>query len=728
MGMDRDFSVRLNDRSSGHSALRGLLASSLLAATGLAVALGVGRPLTQSALGQPLNLLFPIRLSADETLTPDCVRADVVAGDARVPSGLLQLLLEGEGDASVRGVRLKSSVQIDEPIVTISLSLGCPTRFTRQYTAFIDPPSARMVALSVATLATPALDGPSGPSSGPSTGPTSVPSAQVTPATLAVVDVAPRNYSPALRAALATADAKPAALLAAKLATPSRPSDSSGPSAPMVARPPPPKPEPKQRPLARAKAPPNTSDIKSTNSRLRMDMPDRVESAGLVASAVAPSAVAPQPELLLTLSQLEALGQSLAQVQQEQRATETRLLSMRAELAQSQALQAKSERGLVWLQVLLGAAVLGLAGGCVYLWRSRRRERLLRGQQWWASGQAANQASADEGAEAAQPTSSEATQRSVKLKPMSSGPTPGLGPLVSRAIRAPLASPAAESLLHETASTAVLDTSPAPFGLQDEAPSAAADARFTDSGFASNADLPILPLPLPSPRPVAVPLTAGEELDRQVTVEELIDLEQQVDFFVVLGQDDAAIDLLQTRIDTGQANALPYLKLLELHQRRGDAVAFADLAEQFGVRFGALPPTWGMSLNQGRLLESYDNAMHALQSGWDNSVDSMALLQQLLASGSGSGSGGNRVSDGKGERGFDLPAYRDLLMLYSVARDRAELDMRSDDIDLFLPLDEPGNEGSAMMATMVWQVQPSLVINNSNELDISLDDEPIIRP
>jgi len=275
---------------------------------------------------------------------------------------------------------------------------------------------------------------------------------------------------------------------------------------------------------------------------------------------------------------------------------------------------------------------------------------------------------------------------------------------------------------------AAIETSTATIARQDDAVSPVTNSRFPDSDFASNADLPTLPLP--APIPLALPSAAGAVPDWQVTVEELIDLEQQVDFFVVLGQDAAAIDLLQNRIIAGQANALPYLKLLELHQRRGEAAAFADVAERFSARFGELPPSWGANLNQGRLLESYDGAMQALLSRWDNSGDSMALLQNLLALGSGSGSGidiSNGSEGGEGDHGFDLPAYRDLLMLYSVARDRSEQDMRSDDIDLFLPLDEASAEGSAMLATMVWQVQPNVAAQNNRKLDISLDDKPIRR-
>lgn len=713
---------------------------SLLAA-GSANALGVGRPLTQSALGQPLNLLFPIRLNADETLTPDCVRADVTSGDARVPSALVQLMLEGEGDASVRGVRLQSSVSIDEPIVTISLSLGCPTRFTRQYTAFIDPPITRSAAPAVTALTAPVPEGPAA-----ATAPLKevMQATLVTSASSAAADVAPRNYSPALRAALATADAKPTALLAAgprvapastgpnrplKPPVAKSPNAPDAPNAPKTPKAPKAKTEPMQRQIARAATIKNKPAPNSMGPRLRLDAPEQVESASLAASAAARSDAVLQPEMLLTLAQLEALGQSLAKVQRDQIDTEKRLLAMRAELAQAQALQAKSERAAAWLQAMWAVAVLGLAGGCAYLWRSRRQERRLRDQQWWASGQGA--AATLESA-ASEPAMLDAAQRPVHRSP-SKGPTPGLGPLVPRAAREAIAAPAADILPVQMATAALIDTSPAPFDLDDEGAAFARSFDFVDAGMPTTADPHIVSMAstasaaltsaIPLPKPLSNPLADIDQPDRQVTVEELIDLEQQVDFFVVLGQDDAAIDLLQTRISTGQANALPYLKLLELHQRRGDAIAFSDLAAQFGTRFGALPPTWGLNLNEGRSLESYDRAMQSLASGWDDSGHSMALLQNLLARGTGPGAAG-----GDGERGFDLPAYRDLLTLYSVARDRAEHELRSDGVDLLLPLDEEGDETSGQLSTMVWRVPPTLVPPRSDELDISLDESPITRP
>ena len=101
--------------------------------------LGVGRPQAASSLGQPLNLLFPVQLNPGETVTPECVRAEVSAGENPLASSGLHWQVEGDG-SRVTGVRLRSMQRIDEPIVSVQLSVGCPARLTRQYTAFIDPP------------------------------------------------------------------------------------------------------------------------------------------------------------------------------------------------------------------------------------------------------------------------------------------------------------------------------------------------------------------------------------------------------------------------------------------------------------------------------------------------------------------------------------------------------------------------------------------------------------
>ncbi|MCV2348601.1 hypothetical protein [Paucibacter sp. Y2R2-4] len=205
-----------------------------------------------------------------------------------------------------------------------------------------------------------------------------------------------------------------------------------------------------------------------------------------------------------------------------------------------------------------------------------------------------------------------------------------------------------------------------------------------------------------------------------VSVEALIDLEQQTDFFLVLGQEDAAVDLLQERINSSIESALPYLKLMEICQKRGEALAFADLAGRYALRFDAIAPTWDQDLSLGRELESYAEVMREIQGRWSDSGASMSLLQKLLSN--------------QGLRGvnLELPALRDLLLLYSVARDRSEHEVRGQEIDLFLPLESEvsSQTGFGMMATMVWQASHSgdPATTQPVDVDIVLDELPAPKP
>lgn len=62
-----------------------VLALAILMVSAPAWSLGVGRPQAASSLGQPLNLLFPVQLNPGESLTPECVRAEVTAGENPCP-------------------------------------------------------------------------------------------------------------------------------------------------------------------------------------------------------------------------------------------------------------------------------------------------------------------------------------------------------------------------------------------------------------------------------------------------------------------------------------------------------------------------------------------------------------------------------------------------------------------------------------------------------------------
>jgi hypothetical protein len=172
---------------------------------------------------------------------------------------------------------------------------------------------------------------------------------------------------------------------------------------------------------------------------------------------------------------------------------------------------------------------------------------------------------------------------------------------------------------------------------------------------------------------------------RDVSIEELIDLEQQAEFFIVLGQDEAAIDLLVEHLrNTGGGSPLPYLKLLEIYRRRSDREAYERMRSRFNRRFNAYAPEWGVDLTHGRTLEDYAGVVPRLQQLWPRPIDAMAELEALL------------FRKSRGDL-FDLPAYREVLFLYSLARDLLDREgADSGSVDLLLPM---GGEGGDFGAT-----------------------------
>lgn len=276
------------------------------------------------------------------------------------------------------------------------------------------------------------------------------------------------------------------------------------------------------------------------------------------------------------------------------------------------------------------------------------------------------------------------------------------------------------------------DRAAAAWWAEQPVPGSAAPAELVDVLSGPGAPGPSVvasaPQPLPSitssldvappPEPIAppVPLRAAEpdavvEPRRPMSAEELIDLEQQAEFFVVLGQDEAAIDLLMGHVrSTGGVSPLPYLKLLEIYRRRGEREPYDRIRERFNRRFNVYAPEWAVDPEQGLSLEGYPEVMRRLQDVWNRPSQAMELLDAALF----------RRNAGPT---FDVPAYRELLFLYSTARDLAEHDVDVEEIDLLLPI---GDEQASTMTSV--QASPELTdlpASFSLDLDVSTDQPPL---
>ncbi len=356
--------------------------------------------------------------------------------------------------------------------------------------------------------------------------------------------------------------------------------------------------------------------------RLKLDPIEPVSRASAAASAAQEAAlrVAAMAASAALAEQAASVAQANANVAAERlRAVEQALAAVRADAQRDRdalaQMRTRLSDGDAMRQLVpwLVVGLAALAALAVGLWWRLRRVQRQQQAQWWAAAQAANR----------QPPVNPPTLQPMTLPPHLA------------------TTPAVRSPAHG------VQPPPAP----QRTSAAGTPSMFSDSMMA--------------------------QPPRDVSIEELIDLEQQAEFFVVLGQDDAAIDLLMGHIrHSGGTSALPYLKLLEIYRRLGDRESYERTRARFNHRFNAYAPDWDSDLQHGRSLEEYPGVMQRLERTWAEPLDAMAELESLM------------FRRDAGEL-FELPAYREVLFLYSMARDLLDHQGgQATTIDVLLPLAE----------------------------------------
>lgn len=148
---------------------------------------------------------------------------------------------------------------------------------------------------------------------------------------------------------------------------------------------------------------------------------------------------------------------------------------------------------------------------------------------------------------------------------------------------------------------------------------------------------------------------------RAVNAEELFDIQQQADFFVSLGQHEQAIELLKQHIDENAATSpLAYLDLLAIYHKFGLKDDYARLRGDFTRAFNVQVPPFEVFTGASKGLEAYPAALARIEALWP----SIKVLDAIEASIF------RRPGVGDGEEGaFDPEAYRELLLLFSIARE-----------------------------------------------------------
>jgi pilus assembly protein FimV len=640
-----------------------------LAMAGPAMALGFGDFRANALLGQPLNLALPVSLAEGETLTSECASAEVQSGDSKLQPGTVRVRVTQGRDGGEAIIRVSTTVAIDEPVINITVSAGCPARITRTLVLLADPPLVTVAAA---------------PGAAPESNPASAASNR---------GAAPAgaDASTALPAARAARPAPPTR--ATRTAAPrnvARANEGAVPQTTEVA------PRPRGRPSASAAAAPAKAPPADARPRLQLDGGQVAASAPAVLAAEAQASAAREAALVAEAAasaaqrRMKDMEAEVARLRADAKAQTDALIELRKQIAQDR--NRPAEAG--WLMPAL-LALAGLLGAtALWLWwrlRQQQQVRVTQRDAWY---------------ERAAPASVAPSMAGGRDEDDSDygGATPSRIPSTLPPPPPP----------------------PPPKPKPTQNPPSMFDTR------AGGLDSMISPPTMPAHTMVTLP-TAGQRADdessRAMSVDEQIDLEQQADFFIALGHDESAIDLLMAHLrSTGGGTPLPFLKLLEIHGRRGDREAYERTRVRFNQRFNSVAPEWQADPKSGRALEDYPLVVGRIQTAWPTPLDAMAELEALL------------FRRGAGSEMFELPAYQEVLFLYQLARDlhQASQPDNSNDVDVLLPImTEPAplvdgsislrpefNGGQPM--TLDFDLDPAKLAESDKpmlELDLGADDD-----
>lgn len=140
-----------------------------------------------------------------------------------------------------------------------------------------------------------------------------------------------------------------------------------------------------------------------------------------------------------------------------------------------------------------------------------------------------------------------------------------------------------------------------------------------------------------------------------------LDLQQQAEFFVTLGNANTAIEVLEKRIRQNPTDCpLLYLLLLQIANQHNLKTDFRQYREEFMQHFNAEVPEFALFRQEGRRLEDYPELLAHITNLWPRSkvmdvIETCALYNPQ-----------SPMPDR-----FDMAAFQDLIVLHGMARSMA---------------------------------------------------------
>lgn len=621
-------------------------------ASGTTFGMGLGRPVSRAVLGDTLSVSVPVRLETGEDLSPECIKAEVYFGDDKLPSAAIQTQLKTSpapvGRTPDAVIQIRTTALINEPVVTVYVVAGCQTRLTRKLVTLVDPPD----------LNEPALAPPPAHSSAKSD------AERVATTPLAAMDGPHVVHDPVSRASKLGRKVPSLSLSGGQAA------DSAASSSKAT------------KGKKRSKDPAKALNGRAVEQRARLVVdpvatdavvnPELQMTSGMTAPE--PEGSASSPELMQRRRSAAAIWQAMNASPEELARDRERLEQVESKLdalsrdsakasevvtgLQSRLAQQANGNGLVYV---LGTLIVVLVG--FVAWREWSLRKALSEQAAWLTSQVPDDTA---------PPASEL------------GDTASLLPEIQDVVAEVDAELEAQAM--PVAATY---------------PDLATEPRF--DVLAQFAEQP--------PAKTAPAQVARQDHLRDVSVDELIDLEQQAEFFLVLGQDESAIDVLEGYIrGTTSASPMPFLKLLEIYRRLGMRTDYERTRMNFNLRFNAHAPLWDADLTHGHELKDYPGVIERLQALWADPDRALEVLERSL------------MRQDAESYTFDLPAYRELLFLYAVLRDLSERPAAGRAAVDLLVSSHPSRHADVepLMATLPMKALPDLAPTLS--LDLELDD------
>jgi pilus assembly protein FimV len=578
------------------------LAALMLCAVTSSSALTLGRARGAALLGQPFEMQVPVVLAADEDGSGLCFSADVYYGESHQEAFKVAVKTELNTTGQPTQLRISAKTPIDEPVVTVYVRAACGTTTSRRYVLLADL-ATNLAPVTPNLASAPALRLPS-------------------------ADTAPR---PAVAAPTATADATPAntantakpdarAVAPAPAAAPARKARSAPPvvDAPQAA------PARGTRKSRLKLAPLDLSQdwepaLKSSPELLAPPIEDAERR--LAAAAVWKTLNLTPEEVLHDATRLQDLERNVTKLSElaTQNQRQTQQLIARLESSEAQ----RYANPLVYA---LAAALGVLVAALIWMWR---RLRQVSDAPWWNAQYPTDELAAHDTRAADSASGTSKGGEALELPSVVVPPTPE-----------PKSPPAAPLRLDRVDLDLNLDDLASPPAASLTAPraptvSTATERRATPRDFSGSMSAPL----------------------RAINTQEVLDIRQQAEFFMTLGQYDDAISLLEAHIaENPRSNPLVYLDLLKALHTLSRKVTFDHYRNAFNSVFTGQVPVYTQFNQSGAGLEAYPELCDRIASLWPKPA-AIDFIETYLV----------RDPAGVIDLRLDLEAFRDLLLLHAIA-------------------------------------------------------------